>query len=138
MKVLREHDRVETPSPAPLDLTPFLGHWTKTNEKPGQWIERVEIERDGDANIRIRLWGGDAPSPSEWGTVPASALFATAVDSSRGGAFIARYDFGFMQSELQANVNLGLLVLAGYHRFLDGSSRSDLFTREFFHQEARA
>jgi len=117
-----------------LDLTPFLGVWEKTNEKPGQWIRRVEIARDADSNIAVHLWGGDEPSPSDWGTRPADALFANAITSTTGSGFIVRYDHGFLQSEMQGNVNLGLLVLAGFNRFVDGSARSDIFTREFFHQ----
>ena len=132
LNALREHDQVENPSPAPLDVEPFIGTWLKTNGKPGQWIERVEIAREGSDQIAVRLWGGDAPSPQDWGTAVASALFANAITSSTGAAFIARYDFDFLQSEMQGNVNLGLLVLAGFHQFRDGSGRSDLFTREFF------
>jgi hypothetical protein len=134
VKALRQHDRVVNAASEPLDLEPFLGVWEKTNEKPGQWIRRVAITAEGTSNIAVRLWGGDAPSPSDWGVSAAEALFATAITSSTGGGFIARYDFGFLQSEMQGNVNLGLLVLAGFNRFRDGSARSDIFTREFFHR----
>lgn len=134
MKALREHDQVEITSPAPLDLEPYLGMWEKTNEKPGQWIRRVTITRDGASNIAVHLWGGDAPSPQDWGASPADALFANAINASTGAGFIVRYDLGFLQSEMQGNVNLGLLVLAGFNRFRDGSERSDIFTREFFHR----
>jgi hypothetical protein len=134
LKALRDHDRVEVSSPAPLDLEPFLGTWEKTNERPGQWIRRVAIAREGARNIAVHLWGGDPPSPQDWGASPADALFASAINGSTGAAFIARFDLGFLQSEMQGNVNLGLLVLAGYNRFRDGSDRSDLFTREFFHR----
>src|SRR5438067_7710471 len=68
LNALREHDQVENPSPAPLDVEPFIGTWLKTNGKPGQWIERVEIAREGSDQIAVRLWGGDAPSPPDWGT----------------------------------------------------------------------
>ena len=134
MKALREHDIVDVPHDAPLDLQPFLGVWEKTNEKPGQWIRRVEIARSGDANISVRVRGGDAPSPDDWGARPADELFATAINSSLGGGFIVRFDHGSLVSELQGNVNLGLLVLAGFNRFAADSGRSDLFTREFFHR----
>lgn len=134
VQVLREHDRVDVAGAGALDLTPFFGKWTKTNEVPGQWIERVEIQPDGDDSIRVQVWGADAPSPSDWGAVRADALFANAITSTTGSAFIARYDFGFMESELQGNVNLGLLVLAGYHRFRDGRG-ADLFSREFYRRE---
>ena len=134
MKVLREHDRVVVERTEPLDLEPYIGVWEKTNEKPGQWIRRVEIMPEGSGNIAVHLYGGDDPSPSDWGTSTADALFASSITSSTGMGFIARYDFGFLQSEMQGNVNLGLLVLAGFNRFRDGSGRSDIFTREFFHR----
>jgi len=137
VQALREHDRVVAEDPGPLDLAPFLGVWEKTNQKPGQWIRRVEITPAGDGNIAVHLWGGDAPSPDDWGVSDADALFANAITASTGAAFIARYDLGFLQSEMQGNVNLGLLVLAGYNRFRDGSARSDIFTREFFHRVAQ-
>lgn len=134
VQVLREHDRVDCHPDSALDLTPFFGKWTRTNEVPGQWIERVEIQPEGNHGIRIHVWGADSPSPSYWGAVRADALFANAITSNTGSAFIARYDFGFMESELQGNVNLGLLVLAGYHRFRDARG-ADLFSREFYRRE---
>jgi hypothetical protein len=134
LKALRDHDALEFTSPAPLDLEPFLGTWEKTNGRPGQWIRRVTIAREGERNIAVHLWGGDPPSPHDWGASAADALFASAISASTGAGFIARYDLGFLQSEMQGNVNLGLLVLAGFNRFRDGSGRSDLFTREFFHR----
>ena len=136
VQVLREHDRVDVPPGSGMDLTPFFGKWARTNEVGGQWIERVEIQPDGDDGIRVHVWGADSPSPADWGAVRAEALFANAIASNTGSAFITRYDFGFMESELQGNVNLGLLVLAGYHRFRDGSG-ADLFSREFYRREDR-
>jgi len=136
LQALREHDRVVVSDGGGLDLAPFVGIWQKTNEAAGQWIRRVEIARDGALGIAVHAWGGDAPSPADWGSCTADVLFANAITSSTGAAFIARYDFGFLQSELQGNVNLGLLVLAGFNRFRDGSGRSDIFTREFFYRMA--
>ena len=108
--------------------------WEKTNDKPGQWIRRVTIARDGAHNIAVHLWGGGAPSPQDWGARPADVIFANAINGSTGAGFIATYDLGFLQSEMQGNVNLGLLVLAGFNRFREGSGHSDIFTREFFHR----
>jgi hypothetical protein len=49
-------------------------------------------------------------------------------------SFQAVYDFGFLESYLQANVKHGTLVIATCNRFRDGSGRSNYYTREFFYQ----
>ena len=63
----------------------------------------------------------------------AESLYAGAIDEATAAAFIARYDLGSLDVEMQANLNLGLLVVACFHRFKDGSGRGDRFTREFFY-----
>ena len=105
-----------------LDLTPFLGRWQKTHEGPN-WIERLEIRQDGE-RLAVRVFGDT--SPADWGESGTESLYA--------GAFIAQFACEEFTAELQANVNLGLLVVAGFHRFRD--DRANLFTREFFYQEA--
>ena len=133
MQVARAHDDVEAPPSAPaLDVTQLLGRWTKTNEGP-QWIRALEITRDGDS-IAVRVFGDAPPAPQDWGRVRAESLFANGILSSTASAFIARFRFDDIETELQANANLGLLVVACYHRFSDGA-RADLFTREFFWRE---
>ena len=48
--------------------------------------------------------------------------------------FLAVYDFDFMQMSLAANMNKGLLIIASYNTFRDGSGRSNYFSREFFYR----
>ena len=48
---------------------------------------------------------------------------------------MARYDFGFAEVTLAANENKGLIIIASYHRFRDGSARSNYFIREFFYRQ---
>lgn len=134
MQTARAHDDVQAPPTAPvLDVTPLLGRWTKTNDGP-QWIRGLEIARDGDG-IAVRVRGDAPPAPHDWGQVRAESLFANGILSPTASAFIARFSFDDLETELQANANLGLLVVACYHRFTDGSGRADLFTREFFWRE---
>lgn len=135
MQAARAYDDVEAPLAAPpIDVTPLLGRWSKTNEGP-QWIRRLEIARSGDG-VAVHVWGDRPPAPADWGTVTAEAIFANGILSSTGSAFIARFDCGDFTTELQGNANLGLLVVACFHRFDD--ERADLFTREFFYLEADA
>jgi hypothetical protein len=44
-------------------------------------------------------------------------------------------DFDFMSLHLQANMSLGLLIIASFNMFKDGSGRSDYFCREFYRRE---
>jgi hypothetical protein len=39
-----------------------------------------------------------------------------------------------MESHVQANVSMGLLIIACFHIFKDGRERPDLFCREFYHR----
>jgi hypothetical protein len=49
-------------------------------------------------------------------------------------AFRATYDFGFLETRLEANLSLGLLVIANLNTFRDDSGRSNYFSREFFYK----
>ena len=57
------------------------------------------------------------------------------VASRRPAGFLARYDFGFSELSLAANEAQGLLIIASFSTFRDGSGRSSYFTREFFYRE---
>src|SRR5260370_19838777 len=97
------------------DLTPFLGRWQKTHEGPN-WIERLEIRQDGE-RLAVRVFGDT--SPADWGESGTESLYA--------GAFIAQFACDGFTAELQANVNLGLLVVSGLP--LIRGPRTQLLTR---------
>ena len=128
------------PYPPPrIESEVMDGHWLKTNDKP-QWIESLQFETiDGQSWVRIR--GGVAPSPPDWGRVRCQSVFANAPDTSsaRAGGFIAHYDFDGMRVEVQSNYNLGLLVVATFVEFHNGGADkdrlTDRFTREFFFRD---
>ena len=57
------------------------------------------------------------------------------VESRQPAGFLARYDFGFSELSLAANEAQGLLIIASFSTFRDGSGRSSYFSREFFYRE---
>jgi len=131
----RAHEDVTRSGPPPrIEAEVMDGRWFKTNDKL-QWIERLEIDSDTDAGeTYVQIHGGAAPSPADWGRVRCDLLFANAADTAnaRAGGFIAHYDFDDMRVEVQANYNLGLLVVATFVNFKTPGALSDRFTREFF------
>jgi hypothetical protein len=114
-----------------LDLAPLAGVWRKTNAEP-QWIDRLVVRID-DGHAVVRVFGSAQPSPGDWGESRAEAVYANAVDSPTASALVVRYTFDDCDVDVEANVNLGLLVVATFIRWHD-SVRSDAFTREFFYR----
>jgi hypothetical protein len=112
-----------------LNMHRFVGEWTNTNRQTGGVMDVKIADRDGD--LVVRVFGVGDPEPCDWGETTAK-VFALGVESAEGEAFCANYDLGFMEVMLQARANLGLLVVAFYSRFKDGSGRADYFIREFY------
>jgi hypothetical protein len=129
----RARENVTMPYPPPrIEAEVMDGRWLKTSDKP-QWIDSLTIETiDGETFLHIR--GSAPPSPPDWGRVRCDLLFASAADTAnaRAGGLIAHYDFEEMHVEVQANYNLGLLVVATFVTFKSPGPYTDRFTREFF------
>lgn len=113
-----------------IDPTPFLGTWVNSNADT-TGIHRFTLARNGDA-VTIHAFGLNAPF--DWGEAEVT-LFAGSVDLSKMVAFNARYDFGFMETYLGCNSNEGLIIIAAYNVFKDGSGRSNYICREFYYRE---
>ncbi|MEO8499066.1 MAG: hypothetical protein ABI614_28715, partial [Planctomycetota bacterium] len=73
--------------------------------------------------------------PHDWGEVKVIAQFADGLSSRRAIAFTAEYEFGFLRTELQANIAKGLLIITSLNAFSDGSPRSNYFSREYFYKQ---
>jgi hypothetical protein len=129
----RAHENVSMPHPpARIEAEVMDGRWLKTNDKP-QWIDSLTIDSSAEGTF-IHIRGSAPPSPPDWGRVRCELVFANAADttSARAGGLLARYDFEEMEVEVQANYNLGLLVVATFVNFKSPGARADRFTREFF------
>jgi len=105
--------------------------WRRTDPAP-HCLREVRIQGSNDA-LFVDLTGTGPLVPSTSSVARASALFAANPGSGDAMGFFAEFDFGHMVSRFQGNVNLGLLVLAAFHDFKDGSARSNFFSREFFY-----
>jgi hypothetical protein len=133
VQAAREADRpVPGAAPAgPLDVSPLLGTWVNTDPESAG-IVRIEIAAADQGGLVVGVRAAGQPSPRDWGEVRAETVYADGLQSARAVAFTARFDLDVLEVHLQANQNQGLLVVASFHRFKDGSGRADYFAREFY------
>jgi hypothetical protein len=131
LQISREEDRLTPEGRGEVDPAPLLGTWHNTNAR-SRGIVRIVLARQGGA-FTVRVLGAGSPEPLDWGEVPAIA-YAHDAGSREAMGFSARYDFGFQQVELQANIKQGVLVVASFNQFAPGDVRSSYFTREFFYR----
>jgi hypothetical protein len=132
---VRADEQVESPmaGPVTIDATPIVGHWINTNlSMPG--IARVNVSRRDDGGLAIRVSSASGPAPREWGNADVEVVYSNGVASQAAMAFVATYDFGYLQTRVEANLSLGLLVVATFNTFTHGSGRFNYFAREFFYR----
>lgn len=137
MRLAEKWEGRELLPPRPrIEIETLAGTWRKTNEKP-QWIDSLIVETVGD-ELFVEIFGSSAPSPAIWGRAKAEVLFSggMATGDARAGAFLARYRLEGMDIEVQANLNIGLLVVATFVKFRARGPLVDRFTREFFYRES--
>jgi hypothetical protein len=113
-------------------LDSLLGEWINTNPL-GAGVAKLIVTQDSREAL-LQIFGSGSPSFVDWGKAPIETIFAKDVTSSEPMAFEARFNLGFLAVHAQANFSLGLLVLACFNTFKDGSGRRNYFSREFFHR----
>ncbi len=118
--------------PGSIDTAPLLGTWVNTNPRT-RGIVRAVLREDAGV-IRLRVFGAGEPL-HDWNEVPIESLYAKNSGSADPMAFLALYDFGFLETQVEANFSLGLMVIAALNTFKDGSGRGNYFSREFFRRE---
>ena len=128
MQFAQIRDRVEGDS-SPIDLSPLEGAWVNSNPDSRGIARLVLSESNGRLRLQVLAIGPDGLI--DWGSVDANA-FTSGPSSRDCVGFTCRYDFGFAETELQAMILKGLIVLAEIHTFKDDSGRADYFVREYF------
>ena len=116
-----------------VDPAPLVGTWVNTNRGSDGIVKVIVANNDGVCTVHA--YGARDAAPCDWGDLKADTIYADSDSSRRGMAFSVLYDFGFMETYLQGRVKQGVLVLANFTRFKDGSGRSNYFFREFYHRQ---
>jgi hypothetical protein len=114
----------------PLDLSPLVGDWVNTKPDSSYLVRVVLTEQDG--RLVLRVYGANEPDPIDWGEVEAVPYAAGTSLVARG--FHAFYNQDGIERHLVANEKQEILVIQSYSRYLDGSGRTSLFGREFYHR----
>jgi hypothetical protein len=86
-----------------------------------------------DGALTVRAFGpGTDGQPVDWGTAAAD-VFADAARPDGPPAFLTTFDLADRQVRVQGRNYNGILVVAQYTRFTDGSGRADFYSRDCFH-----
>jgi hypothetical protein len=131
MKFAQVYDRVETDAggAGPADTSALVGNWVNSNPETNG-VARMRMSEEG-GRLSLRVYAVGPGGLVDWGEAGVELLMAS--PSSRAVAgFTSLYDFGFAEVRLQAMIMKGLVVLAVFNAFKDGSGRADYFTREYF------
>lgn len=114
-----------------LDAGPMAGTWFNTNRHT-KGMKEITVEPSGDG-VRINIVAEGADGPVDWGWAEGELFGCIEEDGLPSVVISSRYEVGFMKSQLQIRLNRGVLVVASFNEFAEGSGKSNYFTREFFH-----
>ena len=120
------------PPTMPFDRRDLVGDWRNTNPNSAG-IARMVIEADGDG-LRLDVAGVGHDAPIAWPRL-AAGPFALDSGSAKAKAFSARLATDGIILDLQANIKQGVLVVASFTSFNDGSGRAGYFHREFYFRD---
>jgi len=111
----------------PCDPAGLFGSWANVNPDATGLAVLECLPRGPDVVLGARTVG----TAADWDAAPAHP-YTDAANPAGPPALLASYDHGFVRVHLQARINRGLLVVAEYAEFTDGSGRSDFMMREVF------
>jgi len=115
-----------------VDTSALIGTWVNSNPDSNGIARMVMSESNG--NLTLQVWAIGPDGLIDWGMADVT-VFASGPSSRIGAGFTCSYDFGFVETRLQAMILKGLIVLAEFHSFKDASKRADYFVREYFASE---
>lgn len=131
MQYVRLMDRIEAGRrPTTGDLSAFEGTWLNTNWET-QGIAKVILSFI-DGELEVHAYGSGPEGHIDWGPITGATVYCAGIASSTASAFSATYDFGYLKTRLEGNINRGVLVLAAYNAFQKGDERLNYFSREYF------
>jgi hypothetical protein len=131
MQFAQIRDRVDAvpQSAGAGNLSTLAGVWVNSNpETTG--ITRMVITQSG-SQLSLQVYAIGPEGLIDWGPVDIDVFTARPASQVAAG-FTCLYDFGFVETRLQAMILKGLIVLAQIHRFKGGDNRVDYFVREYF------
>lgn len=117
----------------------LCGCWSNTyNDTQG--IKRFEIKpghiKDKQQDhLILTLYSAQEISLKNWGEAVITNLYEDDIKKEGFDAFIALYQFDDFDVRLQANMNLGLLIVTALYIFKDKSARMSYFSREYFRRQ---
>jgi len=103
----------------------LTGTWRNTNAKSDGIVTIVDTAE----GLYLQL--------NDSARIPA-AVYYERNDEGCEQPFTAEHDFGFKEVVLYGFLRQGVLVLLTFHRFKDGSERSNYFAKEFFYRHSRS
>jgi hypothetical protein len=116
----------------PVDLSPLLGTWVNTNPL-ARGIAKV-ILSDPAGAFTVHAFGAGDAELYDWQEVK-GAVYTDGVGKREATSFTALYEAGFMDVQLQTYLAKGVLVIASFTQFKDGSGRANTFVKEFFYRQ---
>lgn len=132
-KSTRQDDKSEQ-APEKLQYDPgrWLGTWHNCLAET-RHIARLEMLMQ-DGKLFMRVFGVCQPEPCDWGLAEMT-LFNTGVDSYHTEGYMAKYDFGYCETQLIGHEKQNVLVISSFTTFKDGSKRHNYFLREFYYKK---
>ncbi|WDE08045.1 hypothetical protein SG34_014790 [Thalassomonas viridans] len=117
----------------------LIGCWANTN-KNSREILRFEIREkspdDKDSALLLTVHSAADDGEKNWGESEITTLFEDNINKAGFDAFIAEYHFDGQQVRLQANMNLGLLIMTALHTYKGEGGQRNYFSREYFRRQS--
>lgn len=111
----------------------FHGHWKNTFADT-KAIQTINIFKE-EEEFFIEVTGApDGYLPGEWGR-ERILLHCAGPDSDKAVGFQTTYEIHDTEVFLSTNINVGLIIIAGFFRPLDHKKGNPYYYREFFHQK---
>lgn len=126
-----EHHGAAVATAVAIAPTLLLGTWNNCDHGT-RGLLRVVIAAAG-AGITVQAFGSCTPTPCDWGKV-AGLAYAENVTAPNGIAFTAVYKLGFKETILVGHLDAGMLMVETFDNFIDGSGRSDYYSRYYMYK----